>query len=179
MQRALFPVYEIILKQGECPASQKPQPGGISAFLKLNPGLNWFYKRILERYMNPFFFSPQSLNTLISNCSAKQALPVPHSNTHSCFCMKLLWCLHYGEMPSWWHKLVIQLTISLWAWTASLHTDCIPDLLQITLCMHWMHAACFRASLHGMCWCCTVKQALKPKGNTKRTMVSQPGRRPR
>lgn len=39
MQRALFPVYELILKQGEWPASEKPKPVGISAFLKLNAEL--------------------------------------------------------------------------------------------------------------------------------------------
>lgn len=61
MQRALFPVYELILKEGEWPASGKPRAVGISAFLQLNPELKptlkvWadLQKNLEEIYKSPF-----------------------------------------------------------------------------------------------------------------------------
>lgn len=94
MQRALLLVYELILKQGEWPASEKPKPVGISAFLKLNPELKpslkvWAYLQKNLEEIFKFFFFPQLLNILIIICSAKQTFLIPHSTIHSWFCRRL------------------------------------------------------------------------------------------
>lgn len=75
MQRALFTISKLILKQREWPASEKPRPVGISAFLQLNRELKlslkvWadLQKNFEEIHKSPF---PQLLNTLIIICSPK------------------------------------------------------------------------------------------------------------